>query len=197
MRRARSTSGLRQPGFCRHGCRPVGNLRKIRINPAEVFDAPAPGLDGVARKNSAPDGPDLVWSVRLFDEPIAAPDSEARGVIFARLKAEPAKLPPRPLPTMPLFNNGKRKEFTELRPRHLHMVEEYGFKEHGYDRAATRDYFLENYDKLFGRLRRKGQEVPNDEFRKYLIVFELLNLIDGRRAEYAMERAGTLRTTNI
>jgi hypothetical protein len=133
----------------------------------------------------------------LIAEINAAPTDEARSKIFQRLRAEREKLPPRPLPTMPLFNNGKRKEFTELRPKHLHMVEEYGFEEHGYDRSATREYFVENYDKLFGRLRRKGQEVPSDDFRKYLMVFELMLLIDGRRAEYAMERAGTLRTTNI
>jgi hypothetical protein len=74
------------------------------------------------------------------------------------------------------------------------MVEEYGLEKHGYDRTKTRDYFLENYDKLFGRLRPKAKEVPSDEFRKYLMVFQLLHLIDGRRAEYAQERAGTLRT---
>jgi hypothetical protein len=37
--------------------------------------------------------------------------------------------------------------------RHLHMVEEHGDK-HGYDRKALGDYFLKNYNRLFGSIRK-------------------------------------------
>jgi hypothetical protein len=42
---------------------------------------------------------------------------------------------PRQRPTMPAFDWGPRKALTELRPRHLHMVEEHGFRR-DYDRDA-------------------------------------------------------------
>jgi len=40
---------------------------------------------------------------------------------------------------MPAFDWGPRKALTELRPRHLHMVEEYGFCR-DYDRNGLREY---------------------------------------------------------
>jgi hypothetical protein len=95
---------------------------------------------------------------------------------------------PRHRPTMPTFNWGPRKALTELRPRHLHMVEEYGFRR-DYDREALGEYFLANWYRLFGALRRsKALEVPSDQFRKELMVSRLLDLIEMRRAEYAAER---------
>jgi hypothetical protein len=67
---------------------------------------------------------------------------------------------------------------TELRPRHLHMVEEYGFRRE-YDRDALGEYFLVNWYRLFGALRRsKALEVPSDQFRKELMVSRLLDLIE-------------------
>jgi hypothetical protein len=90
---------------------------------------------------------------------------------------------------MPAFNFGKRTELRELRPRHLLMVEEYGIAE-TYDRKALGDYFLENWNRLFGTLRRsKAMEVPSDRLRKILMVDRLLTLIEMRRAEYAAVRA--------
>jgi hypothetical protein len=81
-------------------------------------------------------------------------------------------------------------ELTELRPRHLLMVEEHGFEQHGYDRNALGEYFLANWYRLFGALRKsKALEVPSDKLRKELMVSILLDLIEGRRAEYAEERA--------
>jgi hypothetical protein len=73
-------------------------------------------------------------------------------------------------------------------PRHLHMVEEYGFRS-DYDRDALGEYFLANWYRLFGPLREsKALEVPSDQIRKELMVSRLLDLIE-MRAEYATERA--------
>jgi hypothetical protein len=95
-----------------------------------------------------------------------------------------------PPPKMPPFNFGPRTSLTELRPRHLLMVEEYGHQLE-YDRDALRDYFLDNWYRLFGPLRKsKALEVPSDQFRKELMVSRLLDLIEMRRKEYANERAG-------
>jgi hypothetical protein len=60
---------------------------------------------------------------------------------------------PRHRPTMPTFDWRRRKALTELRPRHLHMVEEYGFRRE-YGRDALGEYFLANWYRLFGALRR-------------------------------------------
>jgi hypothetical protein len=77
---------------------------------------------------------------------------------------------------------------TELRPRHLHMVEEYGFRCE-YDRDALGKYFLTNWSRLFGPLRKsKALEVPSDVLRKELMVSRLLGLIEMHRAECAAER---------
>jgi hypothetical protein len=90
----------------------------------------------------------------------------------------------------PTFNFGPRTELTELRPRHLLMVEEYRFVQHGYDRDALGEFFLANWYPLFGPLRRsKALEVSSDQFRKELMVSRLLDLIEMRRDEYDEERA--------
>jgi hypothetical protein len=89
---------------------------------------------------------------------------------------------------MPAFNFGPRTELTELRPQHLHMVEEYGFRR-DYDRDALAEYFLANWYRLFGALRKsKALEVPSDSLRKAIMVSRLLDLIEMRREEYAAER---------
>jgi hypothetical protein len=63
-------------------------------------------------------------------------------------------------------------------------------KRRDYDRNALGEYFLANWYRLFGPLRKsKALEVPSDQFRKELMVSRLLDLIEGRRAEYAEERA--------
>jgi hypothetical protein len=105
-----------------------------------------------------------------------------------RFRASRAHLP-RKRPVMPTFNFGPREELTELRPRHLLMVEEHGFEEHGYDRDYLREYFTVNSYRLFGPLRKsKALEMPSDQFRKELMITGLLNLIEMRREEYAEER---------
>lgn len=87
------------------------------------------------------------------------------------------------------FDWRPRKSLTELRPRHLHMVEEHGIEE-TYDRDALGEYFLANWFRLFGPLRRsKAHEVPSDQLRKRLMISRLLDLIEMRRAEYAAEKA--------
>jgi hypothetical protein len=103
------------------------------------------------------------------------------------------ELPP---PKMPPFNFGQRTSLTELRPRHLLMVEEYGHQLE-YDRNALREYFTVNWYRLFGPLRKsKAREVPSDQLRKELMVSRLLDLIEMRRDEYAAERSEKL-TSNI
>src|SRR5437879_5214125 len=89
---------------------------------------------------------------------------------------------------MPTFNFGKRTELRELRPRHLHMVEKHGVAP-TYNRAALGEYFLLNWNRLFGTLRKsRAMEVPSDALRRELMICRLLDLIEGRRAEYAAER---------
>jgi hypothetical protein len=103
---------------------------------------------------------------------------------FVRARSKQVK----PRPKMHTFNM-PRKHFMQLRDRHLHMVEEYGFQRE-YNRDELRKYFLANYQRLFGMLRKsKALEVPSDQLRKELMVEQLLELIEMRRAEYAEERA--------
>jgi hypothetical protein len=103
----------------------------------------------------------------------------------------------KPRPEMPPFNFGLRESLMELRPRHLLMVEEYGHTEVGYNRDALHDYFLLHWNRLFGTLRRsKAVEVPSDQLRKEVMIARLLDLIEGRQAEYREERSGIPRTSN-
>jgi hypothetical protein len=76
---------------------------------------------------------------------------------FSRARSKQVK----PRPEMETFNR-PRKPFMQLRDRHLHMVEEYGFQRE-YNRDELRKYFLANYQRLFGMLRKsKALEVPSD-----------------------------------
>jgi hypothetical protein len=94
---------------------------------------------------------------------------------------------------MPAFNFGPRESLSELRPRHLTLVEEYGFRRE-YDRDAVREYFMTDWYRLFGALRKsKALEVPSDQLRKEVMVSRLLSLIELRRQEYRNERAGLPR----
>jgi hypothetical protein len=89
---------------------------------------------------------------------------------------------------MPAFGR-KRESFMQLRDRHLQWVEELGIRKY-YDRSTMQDFFVENYDRYFGCLRRsKAKAVPSDLLRKEIMISMLLDLVDGRRAEYAAERA--------
>jgi hypothetical protein len=134
--------------------------------------------------------------IDLCGQVIAAPSHEDHLAVMERFKASRAHLP-RQWPTMPAFDWGPRRALTELRPRHLHMVEEYGFRR-DYDRNALGDYFLANWSRLFGPLRRsKAREVPSDSLRKAIMVSRLLDLIEMRRGEYAEERSGKLTISNI
>jgi hypothetical protein len=125
----------------------------------------------------------------LFDRlDIARQDGgdESAAIVLGRFLRSRSHLP-RPRPAMPTFNFGPRKELTELRPRHLHMVEEYGIAE-TYDRVELGQYFLTNWNRLFGTLRRsKALEVPSDLGRKERMISRLLDLIEMRRDEYHNE----------
>jgi hypothetical protein len=94
----------------------------------------------------------------------------------------------RPPPEMPPFDR-KRQSLMHLRPRHLVMVEEYGFRD-DYDRNALAEYFKAHWNRLFGTLRKsKALEVLSDALRKEIMLHQLLDLIEMRRDEYALERA--------
>ncbi len=97
-------------------------------------------------------------------------------------------MPEAPPPEMPPFNFGPRKSLYELRPSALHMVEEYGFvTEPSLD--ELREMLTANYDKVFGRFRRRGDpEVPSGSLKKQILVERLIGLIGQRRKEYAGER---------
>jgi hypothetical protein len=131
--------------------------------------------------------------IEYIDALIAAPSSESRLEIMARRKAGP-----RQWEDMPSMERGRRKSIMDLTIKHLLQVEENGFQKDGYDRNALGEYFLANYTRLFGPIRKsKAREVPSDQFRKERIVHRLLDLIEGRRQEYSNERAGLPRYHHI
>jgi hypothetical protein len=119
---------------------------------------------------------------------IAANDpAEPQLVLLERaLNAPPSK--DRQRPQMVAFDR-KRRSLMHLRPRHLVWVEELGIREH-YNRSDMHDFMLENYNTLFGPLRRpKSKEVPSDRFRKSWMIGNLLDLVEARRAEIEQEAA--------
>jgi hypothetical protein len=76
---------------------------------------------------------------------------------------------------MQTFNFGPRRSLCELRPAHLVWVEEIGIAE-SYDRSVMHDYMTENYDRLFGPLRRpKSKAVASDFLRKSWMISNLLD----------------------
>jgi hypothetical protein len=106
-------------------------------------------------------------------------------LIFRRYFRAKSKEPKQRLRKMPTYNFGPRREFTELRPRHLTMIEELGVRDH-YDRKETHAWLMDNYYRLFGPLRRsKTKELPSDQWRKDSMIHRLLNLIELRREEIA------------
>ncbi len=92
--------------------------------------------------------------------------------------------PKPPRPTMPPFDR-VRRDFMQLMPRHLDQVEERAVEDY-YDREILGEYFLLNWNRMFGTLRKsKAKEVPSDTFRKQLMIHRLLDLIELRREEIA------------
>ena len=60
----------------------------------------------------------------------------------------------------------------------------------GGDRGELGEYFITNWNRLFGTIRRsKALEETSDQLRKRFMIYRLLDLIEMRRAEYADERA--------
>jgi hypothetical protein len=99
-----------------------------------------------------------------------------------------APKPEREHPEMPPFTR-KRESLMQLRPRHLEKVDRIARRAY-YDRADMHEFLLQNYDRLFGILRRpRSKEVPMDAFRKSWMVDRLLDLVEARRDEYARERS--------
>jgi hypothetical protein len=98
--------------------------------------------------------------IEYLDALLAAPTDEARSEIFVQSKAERAHLP-RQWEDMPSMARGRRKSIMDLTIKHLLQVEENGFQKDGYDRNALGEYFLANYTRLFGSIRKsKALEVP-------------------------------------
>jgi hypothetical protein len=127
---------------------------------------------------------DLLWSqIDIARQQ----NDETAGLVLRRFIRSRSQTK-RPRPEMGAFRR-KRESFMQLRDRHLLMVEEYGCRP-DYDRDELREYFVTNWNRLFGTLRRsKALEVPSDRLRKEFMISRLLDLIEMRRAEYARERS--------
>jgi len=84
----------------------------------------------------------------------------------------------------------------QLMPSHLEWVDELALREK-YDRATMHDFFCERYHTYFLYLRgSKAKDVPADEFKRYLMVSRLLDLVDARRAEYEAEKVTTSKSNS-
>jgi hypothetical protein len=114
---------------------------------------------------------------------IARKTGDDTDLIFRRyIKAK--ALEPKQRPKMPAFHT-PRQSLIQLNNRHLDVIRDYGCED-TYDRGEVEAYFIANYNKLFGSIRRsKAKEVPSDELREGLLVTQLLNLIELRREENA------------
>jgi hypothetical protein len=79
----------------------------------------------------------------------------------------------------------KRTSLTQLRHRHLDQIDRVARRPH-YDRESYQEYWLENYDRLFGPLRRpRSKETPFDiSWRKPLMIGLLLDKVEERRAYF-------------
>jgi hypothetical protein len=93
-----------------------------------------------------------------------------------------------------------RRTFMQLMPRHLQWVEKLSIRpigngkpgRPGYDRNAMLSFYTEKYDQYFGCLRgSKAKGVPSDELRKFLMISQLLDIVDGQRAGYLNSQLGT------
>jgi hypothetical protein len=99
---------------------------------------------------------------------------------FSRARSKQVK----PRPKMPAFHT-PRTHLIQLNNKHLNVIRDYGCEE-TYDRREVEAYFMANYRKLFGSIRRsRAKEVPSDRLRKSLLITQLLNLIELRREENA------------
>jgi hypothetical protein len=76
----------------------------------------------------------------------------------------------------------------QLRWRHLDHVDDMAGR--NTPRAETMRVYLRHYEHFFGRLRkRRRDEVPSDQLRKFFIVSNILDQVDARRAEIEEEAA--------
>jgi hypothetical protein len=83
----------------------------------------------------------------------------------------------------------RRASLMQLRPRHLEKVDRIAKRPH-FDRADMHDFLLENYDRLFGVLRRtKREAVPSDKLRQSLMISALLDRVQMRRDELEEDAA--------
>jgi hypothetical protein len=119
-----------------------------------------------------------------LDDARSRNDDEAATMALRRfVRARSRQIKPRP--KMPPFNS-PRTHLIQLNNKHLDVIRDYGAAD-TFDRGEVGAYFITNYRKLFGSIRRsKAKEVPSDEFRRSLLVSQLLNLIELRREENAI-----------
>jgi hypothetical protein len=124
---------------------------------------------------------EIFWN--QLDDARSRGDDDAALIALRRFaKARSKQVKPRP--KMPAFHS-PRTHLMQLNNRHLDVIRDYGCEE-TYDRRKVEAYFMANYNKLFGSIRRsKGKEVPSDELRKSLLISQLLDLIELRREENA------------
>ena len=85
---------------------------------------------------------------------------------------------------LPLYpsRKAKRESLCQLRWKHLQHVDSMAC-DPDYNRSELHDKLLGNFDYFFGRLRRRRRdEVPSDQLRRCLMVSQILDQVDARRA---------------
>jgi hypothetical protein len=91
---------------------------------------------------------------------------------------------------IPLYppTTAKRESLFQLRWRHLDHVD--SMARDNTPRAETMKILCDNYEHFYGRLRkRRRDEVPSDQLRKFFIVSNILDQVDARRAELEEDAA--------
>ena len=129
--------------------------------------------------------------LELFDQLLAAPDDKTRMEILDR-NAEARKHIPKSRPVMPPYGR-KRHSLTQLIPRHLEWIERLANRPSwaegsrgrpGYERCDMHEHFCSNYTRFFAPLRGSlAKDVPSDEFRRWWMINNLLDLVDERRRQ--------------
>ena len=128
---------------------------------------------------------DMSTALEIFWDQIdmARKTGDDTELIFRRYIRAKSK-EPKKRPKMPPFNS-PRTHLMQLNNKHLDMIRDYGAAD-TFDRGEVGAYFISNYRKLFGSIRRsKAKEVPSDRLRESFLVSQLLDLIDLRREENA------------
>jgi hypothetical protein len=126
--------------------------------------------------------------VEYLDVLLDAPTDAVRSEIMDQRAAARVHVP-RARPNMPPYDR-KRRSLTQLMPRHLDWVEKLAIRpDHvegkafrpTYDRESMQEYFCEHYTRFSPPLRGSlVKDVPSDEFRRWWMIGNLLDLVDDR-----------------